>query len=333
MSEIVSYKCCDTTCDKCPTAGKESVSDMNALIANNCISEMMCGSNFSYILNDNSSFLSTEYKVLQSQANSCFVKCMKMLYNGKVQLYYLTNKYKALSMLLPTLDADNFMVICANLFSDIIDVKNNGFLSCQNIDISFDRIYVDTTTYKVSLIYLPVSQRMYDDASSFENELRTGIIKLIQGISTLSTPKTLQFSSNLSNGTLSIENIFTSIKSGKTPIAAPQNAPISDVLENRGQMKLVAMNAPTHIEIAVTKNNFTIGKKAELVDGVVGFNKMISRSHCKITKNGSQFFITDLQSANGTYVNHTRLQPNQPHPIKGGDLVRLANSDFQVIVE
>ncbi len=59
---------------------------MNALIENNYIQEMECGSNFSYILSDNSTFLSTEYKVLQSQANSWFVKYMKMMYNGKDQL-------------------------------------------------------------------------------------------------------------------------------------------------------------------------------------------------------------------------------------------------------
>lgn len=306
---------------------------MNLLIENKTITQMECGSNFAYILNNNNIFLSTEYKVLQSQANSCFVKCMKMLYNGKVQLYYLTNHFKPFASLLPTLDAESFMVICANLFADIIDVKGNGFLSCQNIDISFERIYVDTATYKVSLIYLPVAQRLFDDSSSFENELRTSLIKLIQGISTLSTPKTVQFATNLSNGTLSIESIYTSIKSGKAPISSPHNRPVPDTSGKQGQIKLVAMNAPTRIEIVVTKNEFTIGKKAELVDGVVSFNRMISRSHCKVTKNGTQYFITDLQSANGTFVNHVRVQPNQPHPIKGGDIIRLANSDFQVVVE
>ncbi len=306
---------------------------MNALIENNYIKEMVCGSNFSYILNDNNAFLSTEYKVLQSQGNSCFVKCMKMLYNGKVQLYYLTNKYKPLSALLPTLDAENFMVICANLFADIIDVKSNGFLSCQNIDISFERIYVDTATYKVKLIYIPVAQRLFDDTSSFENELRTSLVKLIQGISTLSTPKTVQFATNLSNGTLTIESIYTSIKSGKTPVPTPHSEPDTSASGNQGRMKLVAMNAPSRVEIVITKNEFTIGKKAELVDGVIGFNKMISRSHCKITRNGSQFYVSDLQSANGTFVNHARLHPNQPHPIKGGDVIRLANSDFQVVIE
>lgn len=306
---------------------------MNALIENKCINEMLCGSNFSYILNDSGSFLSTEYKVLQSQGNSCFVKCMKMLYNGKIQLYYLTKNYKPLSSLLSALDSENFMVICANIFSDIIDVKSNGFLSCQNIDISLERIYVDTATYKVSLVYIPVAQRLFDDISGFENELRTSLIKIIQGLSTLSTPKTIQFAANLSNGSLSIESIYTSIKSGKAPIPDPLIEPVTDSQNNHGQMKLVAMNAPNRIEIVISKSEFTIGKKAELVDGVIGFNKMISRSHCKITQRGSQYYITDLQSANGTYVNHARLQPNMPHLINNGDVIRLANSDFQVVVE
>ena len=37
---------------------------MNRLIENGHILEMACGTNFSYILSDNSIFLSTEYKVL-----------------------------------------------------------------------------------------------------------------------------------------------------------------------------------------------------------------------------------------------------------------------------
>jgi len=39
-----------------------------------------------------------------------------------------------------------------------------------------------------------------------------------------------------------------------------------------------------------------------------------------------------LQSANGTYVNKIRLQPNKPCAINNGDIIRLANSDFQVVI-
>ena len=84
---------------------------MNTLLEKNVISELQCGSNFSYILSDNNNFLPTEYKVLQSQANSCFVKCMKMLYNGHVQLYYLTSGLKSFASMLPLMDPESFLTI------------------------------------------------------------------------------------------------------------------------------------------------------------------------------------------------------------------------------
>lgn len=303
---------------------------MNSLLEKNIISEMTCGTNFSYILSENGTFLPTEYKVLQSQNDGSFVKCMKMLFNGKVQLYYFTNTFKALSSLLPNLDADRFIMIINNLFADIINVQNNGFLTCRNIDASFEKIFVDPTTYKVSLIYLPLNQHLFDDESSFENELRTSLVKLISSISPLSSPKAIQLSTDLQNGSLSIEKIYSKL-SGKSISTSNSNRkePAPNTFASAG-MKLVAMNAPSRLEIVVNKNEFMIGKK-DTNDGVVSFNKMISRVHCKITVHGNKYCITDLQSANGTFVNHTRLQPNQPTPLKNGDLVKLANSDFQVV--
>lgn len=301
---------------------------MNILVENKYISELECGSNFSYILNDSSTFLSTEYKVLQSQANSCFVKCMKMMYNGKMQLFYMTKGLKSFASMLPSIDAESFLTIVSNLLSNIVDVKHNGFLSCQNIDISFERIYVDPATYKAYLVYLPLNKRMFDDPAAFENELRTSLVKLISGISNLSSEKNLKFSADLSNGSVTLEDL---IKGGKG-VTPAVNPPHTESSGNAGRLRIIAMNAPTRIEIEVTKDEFIIGKKQELVDGVVSFNKMISRSHCKINRRGSQYTVTDLQSANGTFVNKVRLQPNQPCQINNGDVIRMADSDFQVSI-
>lgn len=305
---------------------------MNILVEKNHINELPCGSNFSYVLNENGSFLSTEYKVLQSQSDNCFVKCMKMLYNGKIQLYYVTKSLKPFSSFIPTLDVDGFLKIVSNIFADIIEVKHNGFLSCPKIDISFDRIYVDANTYKVSLVYIPVSENIHDDEASFENNVRTGLIKLISNAVNLSSPKISQFTSDLSNGTLKIEDLYNRIKTGNimTPPTPPVDEPIHTNTQHR--LRLIAMNAPTRVEIEVNKDEFVIGKKPELCDGIIGFNKMVSRSHCKICNKGSSYVVIDLQSANGTFVNGTRLQPNQAHPINNGDVIRMANSDFQVTI-
>ena len=301
---------------------------MNVLIENGIITEMKCGNNFSYILDDASLFLSTEYKVLQSQGEECFVKCMKLLYNGKIQFYFLVNEYKPLSNMIPALDGDGFMKILANVFSNVLAVKQNGFLSCQNIDIALEKIFVEPNTYKVGLIYLPINKRLYYDESTFENELRTNLVKVISGVSALSSPKTTQFMTDLSNGLLSIKDLYDRIKNGK---AVKPNVQTACKIK-KGRLCIVGMNTPVQVEVEVTKDSFVIGKNAAVVDGVVSFNKMISRVHCRITKENMQYMITDLKSANGTYVNRVRLTPEQPHQIKNGDIIRLANSDFQVVI-
>ena len=304
---------------------------MNLLVEKGIISEMECGSNFAYILKDSSGFLSTEYKVLQSQTGSRFIKCMKMLYNGKIELYYCINSYKPMSSILSNIDPERFITIAGNLLAGIIEVKNNGFLSCQNIDSSFDHIYVDMNTYKVSLVYLPLNKHEYDDCSAFENALRISLVKLISGLPSLSSPKITQFAADLQNGMMTLEDLCAALggkrKSFDT-IPPVEKRPAA----HSYSMRFVAMNAPERVEFIINKDEFTIGKK-ETNDGIITFNKMISRNHCKITNRNGQYAICDLKSANGTYVNGRKLPPEQISPIKNGDIVRLANSDFQVIIQ
>lgn len=300
---------------------------MNSLITEDVIEEKKYENNVAYVLKDSSMYLQTEYKVLQNQVNDCFVKCMKLLYNGKIQIYYMASGDKNLTSMLPSLDADSFITIISNLFCKIIEVKNNGFLSCCSIDISFDRIYVDPNTYKVRLVYLPINRRMYHDETVFENELRTSIVKLISDTSIITSPKTIQFSRDLSNGMLPLEEMcgkqVRKIKSSESKTSISR-------MPEQSKLRLVTMNAPVRVSIEVNKDNFIIGKNASSVDGVVSFNKMISRVHCKVNKSNCNYSITDMGSANGTFVNGKKLSPNTSCEIRNGDIVRLANSDFQV---
>jgi pSer/pThr/pTyr-binding forkhead associated (FHA) protein len=45
--------------------------------------------------------------------------------------------------------------------------------------------------------------------------------------------------------------------------------------------------------------------------------------HARITQQGGQFYIEDLDSTNYTFVNQQRLQPRQPHPLQDEDEVRF----------
>jgi pSer/pThr/pTyr-binding forkhead associated (FHA) protein len=54
----------------------------------------------------------------------------------------------------------------------------------------------------------------------------------------------------------------------------------------------------------------------------------VSRRHCKITVQGSQYFIEDLNSTNGTFVDGTQLTPNTPTPLQNGDQIVLGKVAF-----
>lgn len=301
----------------------------NCVAEEEILSEMTCGNNFSYILNDSSYFSQTEYKVLQSNDNSCLAKCMKMLYNEKIQFYYITNEYKSFASMLPSLDAESFLVIASNILRSVIDVKNNGFLSCKNIDISFEHIYVDHITRKIYLIYLPISKGIYLDDDAFETELRTGFIKLILGIEALSTPKTMQFMTDLQNAKLSLSDLLAKMKMSTLPIQKEEQKSYSHC----GRIKLVAMNAQERTVFNIDKDIFVIGRSTKSADGVISYNKMIGRAHCRILRQSGKVLVEDLNSANGTLVNRKKISPKELCVLTNGDILRLANIDFKVIIE
>ena len=54
-----------------------------------------------------------------------------------------------------------------------------------------------------------------------------------------------------------------------------------------------------------------------------GLKKGVSRRHAKITRRGSEVFIQDLGSMNGTFLNRKKLTPYLPQVLKNGDELQL----------
>lgn len=57
--------------------------------------------------------------------------------------------------------------------------------------------------------------------------------------------------------------------------------------------------------------------------------EMVSRRHAQITRQGETCQVTDLGSANGTFVNGVRLAPNAPAPLVDGAVLRFAQVELR----
>jgi pSer/pThr/pTyr-binding forkhead associated (FHA) protein len=49
----------------------------------------------------------------------------------------------------------------------------------------------------------------------------------------------------------------------------------------------------------------------------------VSRMHAEMNLSEGQYHIKDIGSSNGTWVNETKLEPYQPHPVQSGDQIRV----------
>src|SRR5258706_1939136 len=59
----------------------------------------------------------------------------------------------------------------------------------------------------------------------------------------------------------------------------------------------------------------------------------VSRLHAVIKQDGGRIVLMDLGSANGTYINGKRLQPNVEQVINHGDIVALGKLKIQILVK
>lgn len=59
----------------------------------------------------------------------------------------------------------------------------------------------------------------------------------------------------------------------------------------------------------------------------------VSRLHAIIKRDGDRIVLMDLGSANGTYINGKRLQPNVEQIVNHGDIVALGKLKIQILVK
>lgn len=308
---------------------------MSSFIERGIVVEKSSDSSFIYILNESKDFLVTDYKVLQSQDSERFVSCMKIQYNGKTALYYDTSGRRTFEDYLPTLDSNSFINVVSNLFRTIIDVQNNGFLACQNIDIAFDKIFVSGSNLTVALVYVPVQKKTFIDAVSFESELRAKLISAIQHYPMIQSPVTANLEKNLADGSMPLSVLSGYIRSGRTVqnTGEQENNAATCTSQQKRKLMLTAMNAPVQLSLVVDRDEYVIGSKAGAVHGLISFNHAVSRIHCKITRTNFGFKVEDMGSANGTYVNRQKLAAHRPIALNNSDVLRLANSDFSVTLQ
>ncbi|HEX3022133.1 MAG TPA: DUF6382 domain-containing protein [Lachnospiraceae bacterium] len=91
--------------------------------------------------------------------------------------------------------------------------------------------------------------------------------------------------------------------------------------------RLKAKDNLRYQDIPLIEFPFFIGKFKMNVDYAID-NTLVSRFHAKISKETDEFFIIDLNSTNGTFLNDVRIEPQKMIPVNLGDSIAFADAVF-----
>lgn len=90
---------------------------------------------------------------------------------------------------------------------------------------------------------------------------------------------------------------------------------------------------PAEIEITIGRVDPHRGIRPDVDLSKFDPASRISRRHARVTSRGSQFYIEDLGSANGTIINgRTRLKPQEPYPLVNGDVLKIGETTLKFAV-
>lgn len=96
--------------------------------------------------------------------------------------------------------------------------------------------------------------------------------------------------------------------------------------------RLLHVQSNTLLELPVNLSVIHLGKPNDRIPpdiDVSGFpnSEIVSRIHADIRVEGDIYYIEDVGSSNGTYINNTPLPPGNRHRLRSGDRIALGKGD------
>jgi hypothetical protein len=108
------------------------------------------------------------------------------------------------------------------------------------------------------------------------------------------------------------------------PLTDELDQPVSD-----GKVSYLILSLSDGQRISAV-NGDIIGREGVGSESLVSYEK-VSRTHARITSDGGKWFIEDLGTTNGTYINNARIPPNKRIEIIPGHNVSMSKSCVMVV--
>jgi FHA domain/Double zinc ribbon len=120
------------------------------------------------------------------------------------------------------------------------------------------------------------------------------------------------------------------------PVVEPISAPVATQLQTSAR-QLLHLQTNTLIELPAHVPLIHLGKPNDRIPPEIDVSnfpcaEVVSRVHANIRAEGENYYIEDIGSANGTYINHNILAKGNRHLLRAGDRIGLGKGDLVTFI-
>lgn len=237
---------------------------------------------------------------------------------------------------------------------DAVKLLDEYLLSIDRVVIDKEYIYYDVNDKKIKLIYLPLKSYQ---SNNQQNKIKEILLSLIyehmnfdiinehQAIIEMLQSKSLDIFALKAYWTKNIHKVRERRKSKwfffknkisdldksskkKEKEMGKQNE--KDFLTQESEVETVAMPENTcpvlsfeHKKIRLNQPSFLIGRSVALNDYALPHALTMGRVHAEILHEEAGYYILDLNTKNGTYINGKRIESQKKYKLQKGDCIEI----------
>ena len=241
--------------------------------------------------------------------------CHAVRFNEKVKLAYFTEDYTCLGSQLPQMSLDEACYVGQRLLDRIRMLEGRMEITLENLVWDVDSIYLDEQE-QVFCICLPAVVPEQSLTSQIYMKrvyaLLEEMVEHAPGGDEVCRQIEFQMEKDFGN--------WQSLRE-----ALMRRTPTEDE-----SITLKSVNTQEDLTFQIGHEEFKIGSDREQADGWIPDAGQVSPLHAVIGWNDICFFVMDLGSAGGTFLNGQKIAPMTQIPIGKGSILKFAGCTFRI---
>lgn len=268
-----------------------------------------------FLINSESLLNRESLQFLKTNPPADLIPCKWIRFNEKIKLVYFEESYSTLATVMRTMTLEQLCTISTNLLKLMIRLENCEALTPENLMLGTDSIYIDEEM-AVHGIYVPVELPEESLANPIYGKRFYALLE--------------ELCETVEEG----EDIWRRIEYEKANNPGDWSSVMGIMddpyAETNNMIYLKGINTPGEVVFQVGQQEFLIGSDKNQVDGFIDAADVISPVHARISWDENGFYVTDMDSLGGTYVNDQKIEPMTNVKVRFGNVLRFADYTFSV---